>query len=76
VRAAKLLDAPTIVGGCPGRGWWWRELKESNKPSTPPVIYKNGTKNGQFPALLDIKIAKRPVFYSKVLNKIYFQNVF
>ncbi len=20
------------LGECPGRGWWWRELKQANKP--------------------------------------------
>jgi hypothetical protein len=43
------------------RGWWWRELKEANKPpSRPKYIHKNG--------------AKIAVFCSKVLNKIYSQD--
>jgi hypothetical protein len=41
-----------------------------------PGIYKNGTKNGQFPAFVDIKIANNAVFYSKMLNKIYSQDIF
>ncbi len=32
--------------------------------------------NGQFPSLIDLKIAENAVFYLKVLNKIYFQDVF
>jgi hypothetical protein len=51
--AQKLLGAPTNGGGkCPGRGWWWRELKEANKSPMLAVIHKNGTKNGQFPHFL------------------------
>jgi hypothetical protein len=53
------------LGECPGRGWWWRELKEANK----------GTKNVMFYALIDLKIAKNAILYLKVL-RIYFQNVF
>jgi hypothetical protein len=33
-------------------------------------------KNGQFPALSDLKNAKNAFFYLKVLNKIYFQDKF
>jgi hypothetical protein len=52
---------PTIGGGreCPARGWCWRESKESNKPHKPPGIYENG----QFPALIDLKITKKAIFY-------------
>jgi hypothetical protein len=33
-------------------------------------------KTGGFPTLLDLKIAENDVFYLKVLDKIYFQDVF
>jgi hypothetical protein len=33
-------------------------------------------KNGYFPALLDLKNAKNAVFYLKLLNKIYSQDIF
>jgi hypothetical protein len=41
-----------------------------------PGKYKNSTKNGPFPAPIDVKIAENAVFYSKVLNMINFQDVF
>jgi hypothetical protein len=68
-RREKLLGG----GECPGKGWWWRELKESKKPSRPR-IYKNNTKNRWFCAFIDLKIAENAVFYLKILNKIYFQD--
>jgi hypothetical protein len=37
---------------------------------------KNGAKNRWFPTLLDLGIAENTVFYSKVFNKINFQDVF
>jgi hypothetical protein len=55
--------------------WWWRELKEANKPQSAE-IYKNGTENRRFPALFGLKIPKNAVFCSKVLHKIYYQDVF
>ncbi len=37
----KLLGAPTIGrGACPDRGWWWRKLKEVNKPLAGRNIQK------------------------------------
>jgi hypothetical protein len=78
VRAAqKLLATPTIGGGeCLGRGWWWwRKSKELNTPPSCPECMKTA-KNGWFPALIDLKIAKDAVFYLKVLNKIYSRDVF
>jgi hypothetical protein len=54
----------------PGRGWWWRETKESNTPPSGPECTKVA-KNGQFPAPLDLKIAKYAIFYLKVVNKTY-----
>jgi hypothetical protein len=77
VRAAqKLLGVPNIGGGeCPSRRWRWREFKESNKPP-PAKKIQNSAKNGQFPALIDLKIAENTVFYSEILKKIYFKDVF
>jgi hypothetical protein len=46
--------------------WWWRELKEANKPSAGKN-HKYGSKNGQFPAIFGLKITKNAVFRSKVL---------
>jgi hypothetical protein len=50
VRAAqKLLGAPTISREeCSGRGWWWREIKEENKPSSRAKMHKNSAKNRWF----------------------------
>jgi hypothetical protein len=39
-------------------------------------IHKNSPENGQFRSLYGLKIAENPVFCSKVLNKIYSQDVF
>jgi hypothetical protein len=39
-------------------------------------MYKISTKNGWFPALAAFKIPEIAVFYLKVLNKIYSQDVF
>jgi hypothetical protein len=67
---------PTIGGGeSPGRKWWWRELKESYEHPPHLEYTKKGAKNRQFPTI-DFKIAENAVFYSKVCNKIYFQDVF
>jgi hypothetical protein len=57
---------------CPGRGWWCRKSKDTNKPPMLPGMYENGAKKkGRFSALIDLKIAENAVFYLKVLNKIY-----
>jgi hypothetical protein len=53
-------------GECPGRGWWWREPTESNKP---PWNVQKLCQNVRFPSLLDLKIAENANFYLKVLNK-------
>jgi hypothetical protein len=55
------------VGGGGGGG-----QKKSIKPSKPPGIYENG----RFPTLIYLNNAKNAVFYLKVLNKIYSQDVF
>ncbi len=36
----------------------------------PPRMYKDSGKNGQFSALIDLKIAEKAVFYLKIPNKI------
>jgi hypothetical protein len=41
----------------------------------PAEIHEKGTENGQFPALTDLQVADA-IFSSKVLNKIYSQDVF
>jgi hypothetical protein len=51
-------------------------VKGVKSAPTPLGIYKNGTKNGRFPELIDLKITKYVIFYSKVLIAIYFQDVF
>jgi hypothetical protein len=76
--AQKLLGAPTSgVGsawaGSGGGGSYRRHIPVSPKPAK---IYKNGTKNGWFFALFGLKIAKKAVFCTKLLNKIYSQDNF
>jgi hypothetical protein len=61
------------VGAVPRQGWWWRELKEANKPTRFPKYTKVVPKMGSFPHL---KIAENAAFYSRVFNKIHFQLVF
>jgi hypothetical protein len=41
-------------------------LEEANKPPCQPK-YTKGTKNRRFPALIDLKMDEKAVFYSKVL---------
>ncbi len=50
----KLLGAPTISG--------WSGVEYAPKP---PGMYKNDKKNGRFPTLIDLKIAKNAVFTQK-----------
>jgi hypothetical protein len=42
----------------PGLGVAAQGVKEANKPSKPPEMYKNG----QFPTLIDLKIAENAIF--------------
>ncbi len=42
----------------------------------PAEIHENGTKNGQFPALIELKITENAIFCSKILYKIYSKDVF
>jgi hypothetical protein len=37
-------------------------MVEGVKGVMPPRIYKNGTKNGRFPPLVDLEITKTPFF--------------
>jgi hypothetical protein len=51
--AQKWLGAQTIGWvEYPGKGWWWRELKESNKPPCCPEYTKTAPKIGGFQHLL------------------------
>jgi hypothetical protein len=43
------------MGGCLGRGWWWRESKESKESPNRPECIKMA-KNWQFSALIDLKL--------------------
>jgi hypothetical protein len=62
--ALKLLGAPTIgVGGCPGRGCWWSELKEANPQ--PAKNHKPAPKMGGFPHCLTYKSLKTKFFAQK-----------
>jgi hypothetical protein len=65
-----------LAGGVSGQGVVEEDVKGSKKTSQPAEIHKIGIKNGWFPALFGLKIAENAVFHSKVLNKIYSQNVF
>ncbi len=65
--AQKLLGAPTIGGGAPGQGVVVEGVKGVKQVSMPPRIYKNSTKNEQFPALVDRKITENAVFTQKFL---------
>ncbi len=64
--AQKLLGVPTIGGGeCPGRGWWWRELKETNKPPCWSKYTKAGQKRAVSRTFLAKKSPKRSFFTQK-----------
>jgi hypothetical protein len=63
------------VGEFPGRWWWWRELKEAKVPMLAKM-HKKDAENTRFPALYCFKIAENAVFRSKVLDKIYYQDLF
>ncbi len=62
--------------GCLGRGWSWRELKESNTLPYRPKYTKTAKKNWRFLHILAYKSLKTPYFRSKVLNNIYSRDVF
>jgi hypothetical protein len=72
VRAAqKLLGAFNISGGSArqGGGGGGSQIIQISLPSLPK--YTKRRQNGQFPALIILKITENSVFYFKVLNKIY-----
>jgi hypothetical protein len=73
--AQKLLGAPNI-GGSSARagGDDGGSQRSPMRPSCPECT--KTAKNGRFPALIDLKIAKKAMFYLKELNKIYSQDVF
>jgi hypothetical protein len=54
------------VGECPGREWWWRELKEANKPPAGRNTQKRHRKQG-ISSLFGLKIADPPFFAQKYL---------
>jgi hypothetical protein len=65
--ARKLLGAPFLGGGeCPGKGWWWRESKESNMP---PRMYENSEKTDGFLHFLAYKLPKTLFFAQKYLAR-------
>jgi hypothetical protein len=53
-------------GECLGRGWWWRELKEANKPPAGQNKQKRHRKQ-LISCLLGLKIAYPPFFAQKYL---------
>jgi hypothetical protein len=65
-----------IWQGVPGQGAVVEGVKGVKQVSMPPGIYKNSTKNGRFPALVDIKVTEKAVFNSKFINKKYSQEFF
>ncbi len=40
---------------CSGKGWWWRQLKEANKPLGRPKVSENGFQNERLPTLINLK---------------------
>jgi hypothetical protein len=73
--AQKLLGAPTIGGESarPRGGSGGSQRSQRSLPSRPKC--KKRQKNGRFPALTELKIAKNAVFYFKALYKIYSQDL-
>jgi hypothetical protein len=51
-------------------------VKEVKKAFQVAHNVQKWRQNSQFPALIDLKIAKSAVVYLKVLNKIYSQDIF
>jgi hypothetical protein len=74
--AQKLVGAPTIRGGSAraGGGGGGR-LRRQISPQLAEN-HKNGMEIRRFHALFALKIAKKTVFRSKVLNKVYSKDVF
>jgi hypothetical protein len=64
--AEKLFGELTIgMGSALGRGWWWREFKEANKPQVSCT--KMVTKTGSFQHFWDYISPKTPFFSQKDL---------
>jgi hypothetical protein len=69
--AQKLLGAPTIGGGAQTGGGGGGSCRRQISPQ-----HNNSAENRLFPALFGKNIAENVVFRSKVLYKIYSQDVF
>ncbi len=65
-----------MAGGVHRQGVVVEEVNGGKEAPMLPEIYNNSTKNGRFLVLINVKITNNAVFYSKVLNKIYFQDIF
>jgi hypothetical protein len=64
------VPGPGVVGeGVKG-------VKEVKEAFQAALNVRKRRKNSRFPALFDLKNSKNAVFYLKVLNKIYSQDVF
>jgi hypothetical protein len=74
--AQELPGAPTISGGVPDLGVVVEGVKEVKEAFQPPHNIRQQCKNYWFPALIDLKIAEKAVFYLKALNKMYSRDVF
>jgi hypothetical protein len=59
-----------LEGGVPRQGVVVEGVKGLKYAPKPPRMYKDSGKNGQFSALIDLKIAEKAVFYLKIPNKI------
>jgi hypothetical protein len=58
------------------RGWWWRELKEANKPTCQLNDTKTVPKMGGFLLILAEKSLRTQFFAQNVLKNIYSQDFF
>jgi hypothetical protein len=65
-----------LAGGVPCPGVRVEGITEAKKPSKTPEIDESGEKTDGFSHILAYKSPKNAVFHSKVLNKIYSQDVF
>ncbi len=59
VGSSKIVECTDYwQGECSGRGWWWRESKESNMPPCRPECTKTSKKTGSFAHVLAYKSLK------------------
>jgi hypothetical protein len=65
-----------LVGRVPALGVVVEGVKEVKEAFQAARNVQKRRKNGRFPALVKLKIAKNAVFYFKVLSKMYSQDVF